>query len=132
MTLIHSLNLEEVRIVEKVLSRDKVEEYKTYGINRILEQLNERQREGEPHFAGWYELDGLEFVQLIDFCHRCRALHDLDQRKVDLIVPIDTLEVIAMAGEIPLSLKDAPFLNLTKYSKWHEKYYGWPIKVKRI
>ena len=124
MTATTTLRLEEVYIGpgQNYLCTEKVAEYRASGIASIIDQMKERQR--DSHFVRIGRLGPSEFLYLIDFCHRSRALLDLGQREVQMIKPPPADIYNISDNEMPPLLVDAPFLGLAAYREWYEDFVG--------
>jgi len=126
---INDVNLDLVRIVEPMLSRDRVDHYIAQGESLLLSSLNQRQELRVP-VTDWGRENGQIYVLLSDFNHRIRALYELGTRNIELLMTdrsegntIDPLE------DYPF-LKDAPVLELPGYMEWHEEFRGYPLDLR--
>lgn len=105
------INLGKVYSVESRLSREIVEHYKSYGLERLTKKI----RKDLPKVER-YNLRGRRVMEIIYGCHRSRALYELGARKTEA-----EDYGIGKQSKTPVKLKDAKVLDRKQYQEWYER-----------
>ena len=102
-----NIELSEVYSVEHKLRKKTVDEYKALGIERLLEEVHKHA------FCESRTSTESVIYELVDGCHRSRALLDLGYSgRVSIRVSIE------YEGLPEILLREAPVLEEEEYIKW--------------
>ena len=105
-------DLRELYACETKLSRDRVNFYKRIGKDKLLDKIRRA-----PIPTEYTQFEKKIFLEIIDGCHRAKALFHLGIRTINIEV-VNNKPNLAQTGDSPIKLISLEELSLPKYEEY--------------